>query len=55
MKTKTKKYIPNKVLPIEELKKKVETKIYGKERKDMEKLSDVVKSRLKEYDKFSLN
>ena len=55
MKTKTKKHTPNKILSIEELRKKVETKIYSKERKDIEKLSDVVKSKLKESDKFSIN
>lgn len=38
-----------------ELLKKLETKIYGKEKKDMEKLSDAVKDRLKNYNKFSLN
>lgn len=55
MKTKFKKHTPNKIMPIEELKKKVEAKIYGKERKDMEKLSEVVKSKLKEFDRFSIN
>lgn len=55
MKTKTKKHTPNKILSIEELRKKVETKIYGKEKKDMEKLGDVVKNKLKEFDKFNLN
>ena len=49
------KHTPNKILPIEELRKKVETKIYGKEKKDMEKLSDVVKSKLKDFERFSIN
>lgn len=55
MKKQTKKHTPNKILSIEELRKKVETKIYGKEKKDMEKLGEVVKSKLKEFDKFSIN
>lgn len=42
-------------MSVEELRQKVETKLYGKEKKDMEKLSDAVKDRLKNYNKFSIN
>lgn len=47
---------PEKHMDDKELLNKLETKIYGKEKKgDMEKLADVVKSRLKNFDKFSIN
>tara|TARA_R110000868_G_C10971076_1_gene769955 strand:+ start:4637 stop:4795 length:159 start_codon:yes stop_codon:yes gene_type:complete len=46
------KYTPNKILSIEELRKKVEAKIYGEERKDLEKLGDTVKNKLKDLGGF---
>lgn len=58
MKTSNKKFPqrkPEKHMNDKELLKKLETKIYGKEKKDMEKLVDTVKDRLKNYNKFSIN
>ncbi len=47
---------PNKVMDEKELLKKLETKIYGKEKKDdMIKLRDTVKDRMKDFNKFSIN
>lgn len=38
-----------------EIIKKLEEKIYGKPKADMEKLSEAVKNKLKDFDRFSIN
>lgn len=54
MKTKLPQKKNHKSMSVEELKQKVETKLYGKQKPE-EKLSDIIKNKLKNFDKFSIN
>lgn len=46
---------PEKFMSDKEIIKKLEEKIYGKPKPDMERLSEAVKNKLKDFDRFSIN